>query len=567
MKTARTIGLGGLGPILLATVCSVAAAGACGTTPADEASQTASTEAIDSYHHRGPEAGAGDSGETAPAECVHVDLASILPGGAHPDPDVLRINAEIAATEASALQEAKMGASLDTFHRLTLLGTLELYDVNLSVNRNVACVTCHDPEAGFTGASSLLNSTTAAQPGSVPITNAIGDEPNYRISNRKPQSYGYAAFAPILHYNATQGTFYGGNFWDMRATGTRLGNPAAEQAEGPPLNPVEMAFPDSACAVYRLATGAYRRFFELVYGRISFAIDWPRDIEEVCSRPGPAPANDPFPVHLRDLEREISNQTFDHMAMAMALYEASPSVSPFSSKFDFVLAGASTLSDQEQRGWDLFHGKANCNQCHLDGTATGQSSKGFTPADLAPLFTDFTPNNIGIPRNGCLPWYEENRPDQFGFTANPAGAAYIDDGFGAFLSGNALAPNPNPTDWAPLAPTFNGLFRTPTLRNVDKRPRPDFVKDYMHNGYLKSLKEVVHFYNTSQALPRCPQGSPGEKVTCWPLPEVPSTLNTTQLGNLHLTDDEEDDVVAFLRTLTDGFVGASGEGGTDAAGD
>ena len=106
------------------------------------------------------------------------------------------------------------------------------------------------------------------------------------------------------------------------------------------------------------------------------------------------------------------------------------------------------------------------------------------------------------------------------------------------------------------------MFQTPTLRNVDKRPRPDFVKAYMHNGYLKSLQEVVHFYNTSQALPRCPEGLPGEKVSCWPLPEVPSTLNTTQLGNLHLTEDEEAAIVAFLRTLTDGFVSV-GDAGAD----
>jgi cytochrome c peroxidase len=98
------------------------------------------------------------------------------------------------------------------------------------------------------------------------------------------------------------------------------------------------------------------------------------------------------------------------------------------------------------------------------------------------------------------------------------------------------------------------MFQTATLRNVDKRPRPDFIKEYMHNGYLKSLKEVVHFYNTSQALPRCAQGSKGEKVTCWPQPEFPGTLNTTQLGNLGLTSDEEDDIVAFLKTLSDGFV-------------
>jgi cytochrome c peroxidase len=250
------------------------------------------------------------------------------------------------------------------------------------------------------------------------------------------------------------------------------------------------------------------------------------------------------------------------MATAMAQYESSPGVSPFSSKFDAFLAGTTSLSPEEKHGWELFHGKAKCNQCHLDGTATERPSRGFTSADLAPLFTDFTNNNIGIPRNDCLPWYNENVPDQYGYVANPNGASFVDLGLGGFLSGNAPAPNANPTDWGPLAARNNGMFQTPTLRNVDKRPRRDFVKAYMHNGYLKSLKEVVHFYNTSQALPRCPLGSPGEKVTCWPPPEVPSTLNTTQLGNLHLTESEENAIVAFMRTLTDGLAPAA-DAGTD----
>jgi cytochrome c peroxidase len=86
------------------------------------------------------------------------------------------------------------------------------------------------------------------------------------------------------------------------------------------------------------------------------------------------------------------------------------------------------------------------------------------------------------------------------------------------------------------------------------RPRPDFIKAYMHNGYLKSLKEVVHFYNTSQSLPRCAQGSPGEKVTCWPAPEVSANLSTV-IGNLGLASQDEDDIVAFLQTLTDRVAG------------
>jgi cytochrome c peroxidase len=89
---------------------------------------------------------------------------------------------------------------------------------------------------------------------------------------------------------------------------------------------------------------------------------------------------------------------------------------------------------------------------------------------------------------------------------------------------------------------------------VDKRPRPDFVKAYMHNGYLKSLKEVVHFYNTRDTLGRCKSpDDPGAKVTCWPAPDIAQNLNKT-IGSLGLTGKEEDQIVAFLKTVTDGFV-------------
>jgi cytochrome c peroxidase len=75
----------------------------------------------------------------------------------------------------------------------------------------------------------------------------------------------------------------------------------------------------------------------------------------------------------------------------------------------------------------------------------------------------------------------------------------------------------------------------------------------MHNGYLKSLREVVHFYNTRDTLPRCKAGDPGEKVTCWPAPEHPETMNRRQLGNLRLTGKRESQIMAFLKALTDGY--------------
>jgi len=436
-----------------------------------------------------------------------------------------------------------------------LIGNLVLFDKTLSVNKNLACTTCHDPTTGFTGASSFFNQTIVAAPGSVPITNAAAGAVNWRISGRKPQSYGYAAFAPILHYDATQQDLSGGNFWDMRATGTRLGNPAAEQAEGPPTNPVEHGFADPACFVYRVSQSKYRALIEQVWGAQSFAVTWPANIEQVSSTPGPAPATDPYPVHLSATDRGIVNDTYDHIVMSIAEYEAGPDVSAFTSKFDYALANPTkqVLSADELAGWNLFRGKANCNTCHLDGTENMPSGT-ITPAqatNLQPLFSDFTSANLGLPKNLALPFYYENTPDQVGYTANAAGTGFTDLGVGAFLAGTGPAPNPNPA-WAPLAPQFNGKFQVPTLRNVDMRPRPDFVKCYMHNGYLKSLKEVVHFYNTRDALPQCTLGAVGEKVTCWPAPEVTANEDMT-IGKLGLTDQEENQIVTFLHALTDGY--------------
>src|SRR5712675_1689631 len=154
--------------------------------------------------------------------------------------EIAQVEAEIDRIEAQTIE--RLAAPPDNqIQQIELLGKAMLYDKNLSVYRNEACAFCHMPETGFTGPVSELNRTTGAYPGSV----------RTRFSDRKPQSHAYAPLSPVLHYNPAQGDPVGGNFWDMRATGRRLGNPAAEQAEGPPTNPVEMGLPDIACAVYR----------------------------------------------------------------------------------------------------------------------------------------------------------------------------------------------------------------------------------------------------------------------------------------------------------------------------
>ena len=244
-------------------------------------------------------------------------------------------------------------------------------------------------------------------------------------------------------------------------------------------------------------------------------------------------------------------------------------VSPFTSKFDAFLKGAATLTPDEMAGYQLFKGKGNCNSCHLDGRGTTlfpHQLDTSTAADVEPLFTCFGYSNLGLPLNPRDAFYYETTPDAYGFTPNPLGFAYRDLGLGTFLrSGYGSADNPN-SDWTQFAPLQDGRMQTLTARNVamtppqcptTEAPGPYFQKEFFHNGYIKSLKQLVHFYNTRDVYPfsvtsgHCPPGKT-EKVDCWPMPEVRNNLDHT-IGSLGLTDHEEDLIVIFMQTLTDGF--------------
>lgn len=450
--------------------------------------------------------------------------------------EIAGVEAEIDRIEADTLKRLTSLPD-NQVQQIELLGKLMLFDKELSVNRNEACAFCHMPETGFTGPISEINRTTGCYPGSV----------RTRFSERKPQTHTYAPLAPVLHYNEGQGDLVGGNFWDMRATGRRLGNPATEQAEGPPINPTEMALPDIACSVYRASQQPYRGLFEAVWGAQAFAIDWPVNVEGVCDTPGPPLAGDPAPVHLSTVDRGRAAATFDQMAQSIAGYEASHEVTAFTSKYDAMLAGKAQFTPQEQQGYEIFRGKGRCNECHRDG-GPGED----------PLFTDFTASNIGTPANPELPYYSENAPDTHGYIANMEGSSFVDGGVGAFLSGGHPLSQPSAADarWRMLASDNRGRFRVPSLRNVDKRPSPDFVKAYGHNGYFKSLKQIVHFYNTRDLLARCAPHDPREGTGCWPAPESTANTNKSKTGNLGLTEQEEDALVTFMQTLTDGYAPA-----------
>jgi cytochrome c peroxidase len=468
-------------------------------------------------------------------------LLSRAPARAQPatqlETEIAQVEARVDRYESSALAQAAKTVP-GSSQRIVVLGKVLYYDKNLSVNRNTACAFCHMPETGFQGAIEAINETTIDQPGSV----------RTRFSARKPPSAAYAALAPPLYYRASTGDFVGGNFWDLRATGLRLGNPAASQAQGSPLNPTEMANIDPACIVRRISQRPYHHFFEQVLGPRAFNVAWPANVDATCTRPNsnpatrigsevPGPNQTPIVVQLPPQDRARIQATFDAMARAIAAFEASPEVSPFSSKFDEFLAGKVQLTAQERHGYDLFNNKAKCNACHAD-------AKG----DKRPLFTDQTTSNLGIPKNPAMAYYRETKPDAYGYAANPHGQAFLDKGVGDYLR----SPENGFPEWAKLAGKFDGALRVATLRNVDKRPYPGFVKAYGHNGYFKSLKAIVHFYNTRDTLPRCAAGAPGEQVTCWPAPEIATNLNK-HCCDLHLTNREEDDLVAFMKTLNDGY--------------
>jgi cytochrome c peroxidase len=445
-----------------------------------------------------------------------------------------------------------------------VLGKLMNFDKNISPNKNVACASCHMPYAGFSGPIPSVNLTMIAYPGSE----------HFRAGKRTAQRYTYSSYFPPLQYNETQGAFFGGNFWDSRATGYLLRSPDAEQSQFPPVDPLEMGNPDTACITYKLSLAAYRPLFEEVWGKGSFAISFPADTASICATPGGAAifGGSATPVMLSADDRTKSNNVYDHWAQSLNAYEHSLSVSPFTSKFDAFLAGKYKLTANEMAGYNLFRGKGNCNSCHLDGRSTAPAPTNLgavdtgVAANTAPVFTCFGSANLGLPKNPRDSFYYETTPDSFGFTPNPAGFTYTDLGLGTFLrSGFGSAPNPN-SSWVQFAATSDGQMQTSTARDVamvppqcptTEAPGPYFQKEFFHNGYIKSLKQLVHFYNTRDKYRfevesgHCPAGTT-EKVNCWPAAEVPQNQDMT-VGNLGLTDQEENQIVTFLETLTDGF--------------
>ncbi len=369
--------------------------------------------------------------------------------------------AVLLATAVALLALVVAASAQGTLTAQEQLGKKLFFDSNLSDPPGEACAVCHGPKVGYTGPIQAINAAGAVYEGAVPG----------RYGNRKPPAAAYAGDSPILHFDGAN--WVGGMFWDGRATGERLGDPLAEQAQGPFLNPLEQNNASPQVVIDKVLASRYGALFL-----------------QVCTDPA---------VY------------YDCIGRAIAAYERSAEVSQYTSKYDYYLHGKAKLTGQERLGMQLFNGKAGCVGCHMP-----------------PDFTDFTYDNIGSPRNPANPFYTE-------LEWNPLGEAWVDVGLGGYLKSAGYDESVYMSEW--------GKHKVPTLRNVDLRPTKMFIKAYGHNGYFKSLYEIVHFYNTRDV--------PGAG---WPAPEVALNMNTTELGNLHLTKGEELAIVQFLKTLSDGYV-------------
>ena len=446
---------------------------------------------------------------------------------------------------------ATVFASDSSLQPIEKLGKKIFFDEHLSINRNQSCATCHVPEVGWVGDDNKINKHGAVYEGSI----------KGEFGNRKPPSSAYATLSPIFYADfgnrlvndpeadlSIDPLFVGGNFWDGRATGWELGNPAADQAQGPFLNPVEQALPDAACVVYRVCEGKYGKLFDKVWSPNACAIDWPskHEINKACRTPIDGK------VRLSEMDRKKVDAAYDRIALSIAAFEASSESNAFTSKIDAHRAGFYEFTDLEKKGREIFRGKGKCSACHV-----GSPGPGAAP----PLFTDFTFDNLGVPRN----------PENPASVADPE---WRDPGLGAFLE---TVPG-----YYSFAASNKGKHKVPTLRNVGlgscealeysedeghhggrgKGKGKCITKAYMHNGYFKSLWSVVHFYNTRDAKDYSCEDlgihDATEEVAlandCWPEPEVPWNVNDAELGNLMLTYEEEVALVAFMMAMSDGYM-------------
>jgi len=398
-------------------------------------------------------------------------------------------------------------ASKNPTHTLTnrqKLGQFLYFDENLSEPDGQSCASCHEPEFGFADPDSEHPVSEGVIPG--------------LFGGRNAPSSAYAMYAPKLHYNFADETWVGGQFWDGRATGAQLGDPLADQALAPFLNPVEMANPSKSTVIDAVKASSYADLFKKVWGKNS----------------------------LNNVDK-----AYNAVVLSIAAFERTQQFGQFSSKYDAYLAaclskggnkkdcargngriaqavGQTIFTGQEWQGFQLFMDENNndgiltpgegagCAGCHVvDWTRASSYAlpvqvPAWAPRHwVPPLFTDFTYDNLGISKSTDP--ILENNP--------------VDLGLGPIVGDDAS----------------NGQFKVMSLRNIA------LTAPTGHNGYFITLEDIVHFYNTRDVPGSLPGG------LNWDAPEYPATVNHDELGDLGLSAEDEAAVVEFMKTLSDGY--------------
>lgn len=264
----------------------------------------------------------------------------------------LFLSCSVMAADTSALQSQKI-----------LLGQQLFFDTNLSKQRTQSCATCHAPDKGFTDHRGQGVAAAAS----------LGDD-GKSLGDRNAPSAAYAALTPPFYQNK-DGHYVGGQFWDGRA------NTLADQAAGPPLNPVEMGMPNKASIITRLQENlTYQAQFKTLYG------------QDIFTTPDAA---------------------YAAMTDAIAAFEATDFFVPFDSKYDRYLRGEYELTSQEELGRTLFFSEqfTNCNQCHQLRP---------TPGSKDETFSNYEYHNIGVPENTALRAINGATAKDYGLFNHPA---------------------------------------------------------------------------------------------------------------------------------------------------
>lgn len=282
------------------------------------------------------------------------------------------------------------------------------------------------------------------------------------FSSRNAPNLAYNVFAPTQFYNISDETYIGGFFYDGRSLSLQ------EQMIHPFIGSTEMNNGSIAKVIIKIKNADYYNNLINIYGN-----------------------------------QTGDSDIFNSVADALTKFQTSREVNSFTSKFDYASKGLVQFTDDEKQGLALFQGKGKCAQCHVIDEDPGTGKV---------LFTDFSYDNLGIPRNNLNPFY--NQP------SNQEGSLYRDLGIGIIKN----------------EPQHNGKFKVPSLRNAA------ISAPYYHNGSIATLKEAIHFYNVRDL-------NTGEFGAA----EYNLNVNKTELGNLGLTEKEENQIEKFINTLTDHY--------------